>query len=300
MKGKTLAAIVTLMSGIILFSACSSKGDKKESQSSSSAVTTQAKDKSKAKTSKSTSSSEKKSKSSNQTKKEATTKSSPSAKKTAESKTSSSITPSTTETSNPQTASNSEATPVTGMNVEAIAKGDFSSIAGTWQNDLGQTLVFNNNGLVSDENVIGFLGLSDQGLASFGLQPVHSAVGGAGLYMIPQGKNSPSGLNFGQDAMTAGQSAGSENHPFYKVSSSTAAQPFSNPSDATTTIPEGSIAIIRDVPVYAFPDRLSEPVFDYPAGSYVLCDQYFEQDGEYWYSYISETGERYYFAVSDM
>ena len=41
-------------------------------------------------------------------------------------------------------------TPTTsGIDVNALANGDFSSIAGTWQDDLGNQLVFDANGLVS-------------------------------------------------------------------------------------------------------------------------------------------------------
>ena len=41
-------------------------------------------------------------------------------------------------------------TPTTsGMDVNALANGDFSSIAGTWQDDLGNQLVFDANGLVT-------------------------------------------------------------------------------------------------------------------------------------------------------
>ena len=41
-------------------------------------------------------------------------------------------------------------TPTTsGMDVHALANGDFSSIAGTWQDDLGNQLVFDTNGLLS-------------------------------------------------------------------------------------------------------------------------------------------------------
>ena len=38
---------------------------------------------------------------------------------------------------------------ISGMDVNALANGDFSSIAGTWQDDLGNQLVFDANGLVS-------------------------------------------------------------------------------------------------------------------------------------------------------
>ena len=52
--------------------------------------------------------------------------------------------------------SNTPTTPATpvapttsGMDVNALAHGDFSSIAGTWQDDLGNQLVFDANGLLS-------------------------------------------------------------------------------------------------------------------------------------------------------
>ena len=52
--------------------------------------------------------------------------------------------------------SNTPTTPATpvapttsGMDVNALANGDFSSIAGTWQDDLGNQLVFDANGLLS-------------------------------------------------------------------------------------------------------------------------------------------------------
>ena len=38
---------------------------------------------------------------------------------------------------------------ISGMDINALANGDFSSIAGTWQDDLGNQLVFDANGLVS-------------------------------------------------------------------------------------------------------------------------------------------------------
>ena len=38
-----------------------------------------------------------------------------------------------------------------GMDINAIQRGDFSSVAGTWKNGRGDTLTFDNNGLVSDK-----------------------------------------------------------------------------------------------------------------------------------------------------
>lgn len=40
------------------------------------------------------------------------------------------------------------------INIQGLADGDFSSIAGTWVNDLGETLVFDEKGLVSETLVI--------------------------------------------------------------------------------------------------------------------------------------------------
>ena len=69
---------------------------------------------------------------------------------------------STSQTSSDQSVSSQAETPVdnktsadsntpttSGMDVNALANGDFSSIAGTWQDDLGNQLVFDANGLVS-------------------------------------------------------------------------------------------------------------------------------------------------------
>ena len=56
-------------------------------------------------------------------------------------------------TSADSNASPTPAAPVapttSGMDVNALANGDFSSIAGTWQDDLGNQLVFDANGLLS-------------------------------------------------------------------------------------------------------------------------------------------------------
>lgn len=51
-------------------------------------------------------------------------------------------------TSGVKTQSDSE-TKVAGMDIQALANGDFSSIAGTWQDDLGNQLVFDASGLLS-------------------------------------------------------------------------------------------------------------------------------------------------------
>ena len=47
------------------------------------------------------------------------------------------------------TPANPVAPVASGIDVNALANGDFSSIAGTWQDDLGNQLVFDANGLLS-------------------------------------------------------------------------------------------------------------------------------------------------------
>ena len=48
-----------------------------------------------------------------------------------------------------KTSADSNTPTTSGMDVNALANGDFSSIAGTWQDDLGNQLVFDANGLLS-------------------------------------------------------------------------------------------------------------------------------------------------------
>lgn len=52
------------------------------------------------------------------------------------------------------------------MDLEAIANGDYSSIAGVWQDDKGNKLVFNDKGLVSQELEGYGASLTDYGTAS--------------------------------------------------------------------------------------------------------------------------------------
>ena len=51
----------------------------------------------------------------------------------------------------------------TKMDIEAIAQGDYSSVAGVWQDDKGNKLVFDQNGLVSNEYESYGLSLTDYG-----------------------------------------------------------------------------------------------------------------------------------------
>lgn len=71
------------------------------------------------------------------------------------------------------------------MDLEAIANGDYSSIAGVWQDDKGNKLVFNDKGLVSQELEGYGASLTDYGTASEGIYGGRD--GGFLLEYIPVG-----------------------------------------------------------------------------------------------------------------
>lgn len=71
------------------------------------------------------------------------------------------------------------------MDLEAISNGDYSSIAGVWQDDKGNKLVFNDKGLVSQELEGYGASLTDYGTASEGIYGGRD--GGFLLEYIPAG-----------------------------------------------------------------------------------------------------------------
>ena len=71
------------------------------------------------------------------------------------------------------------------MDLEAVANGDYSSIAGVWQDDKGNKLVFNDKGLVSQELEGYGASLTDYGTASEGIYGGRD--GGFLLEYIPAG-----------------------------------------------------------------------------------------------------------------
>ena len=128
--------------------------------------------------------------------------------------------------------SNTPTTPATpvapttsGMDVNALANGDFSSITGTWQDDLGNQLVFDANGLVShtyrgNESSDCTLTNSQVHEGRFGaFLGYKSGNDGASFTAIPKGAPLPDTGNenpkerilVGQDLTYASQ------HPYYRV-----------------------------------------------------------------------------------
>ena len=118
-------------------------------------------------------------------------------------------------------------TPTTsGIDVNALANGDFSSIAGTWQDDLGNQLVFDANGLVTlqrnngetlNHNAIynGHVE-GDKFRADFGYNGAGSS---DPLFAVPVGVALPLNgapapkeqIMLGSDAISSAQ------HPYYRV-----------------------------------------------------------------------------------
>ncbi|RSJ75698.1 hypothetical protein D8798_08580 [Streptococcus cristatus] len=125
----------------------------------------------------------------------------------------------------PTTPANPVAPVASGIDANALANGDFSSIAGTWQDDLGNQLVFDANGLVShtyrgNESSDCTLTNSQVHEGRFGaFLGYKSGNDGASFTAIPKGAPLPDTGNenpkerilVGQDLTYASQ------HPYYRV-----------------------------------------------------------------------------------
>ena len=125
-----------------------------------------------------------------------------------------------------KTSADSNTPTTSGMDVNALANGDFSSVAGTWQDDLGNQLVFDANGLVTlqrnngetlNHNAIynGHVE-GDKFRADFGYNGAGSS---DPLFVVPVGVALPLNgapapkeqIMLGSDAISSAQ------HPYYRV-----------------------------------------------------------------------------------
>ena len=142
-RSKFILLTATALCSAFLLAACSSKPSTKVNSSStsqSSKISSSSKS--------STKPSAKQSSASNEAKASSTTK--PSSDQSVSSQAEKPVENKTSADSNTSPTPAAPVTPPTsGMDVNALANGDFSSIAGTWQDDLGNQLVFDANGLVS-------------------------------------------------------------------------------------------------------------------------------------------------------
>ncbi|EGD35930.1 MULTISPECIES: DUF6287 domain-containing protein [Streptococcus] len=202
MKNAKLMFLATaLVSSIILLGACSKQQEKQTSQNSSSSQTVQ--------TSKSDS------------KSEAKAVQSASQDETNVASVSSEAQPKNETKSDTK----APATPATSIDVNALAAGDFSTVAGTWQNDLGDVIVLNNQGVVS--HTLNGKESSDYTLlkgqvsdGSYVSTLAYTAGSSSATFLvIPEGavlpdignENPKAQIRVGQDAITASQ------HPYYRV-----------------------------------------------------------------------------------
>ena len=203
MKNAKLMFLATaLTSSIILLGACSKQQDKQTSQSNSSSQTVQ--------TSKSDSKSEAK----------AVPSASPDETDAA------SVSSEAQPKNETKSDTKAPATPATSIDVNALAAGDFSTVAGTWQNDLGDVIVLNNQGVVS--HTLNGKESSDYTLlkgqvsdGSYVSTLAYTAGSSSATFLvIPEGavlpdignENPKAQIRVGQDAITASQ------HPYYRVS----------------------------------------------------------------------------------
>ena len=114
-----------------------------------------------------------------------------------------------------------------GMNIQEIQNGDFSSIAGTWRNGKGWTLVFDGAGsadqvfLNGESMVVNRIQPTDNHLSGGFANPKYK-VGGAIIRFIPAGTSLPAYVeqiadpsDIGKDRIWTGQSAGWEASDFF-------------------------------------------------------------------------------------
>ena len=106
------------------------------------------------------------------------------------------------------------------LDLQAIKNGDYTTLKGTWVNRLGYTLIFDENGLVSDTEAVEFSRLKEEnGFLRVGVQPKIPAPGGYVLAIIPAGvtlsysTSDPSQID--RDRLWAGQSIADNPADFY-------------------------------------------------------------------------------------
>ena len=221
-RSKLILLTATALCSAFLLAACSSKPSTKVNSSSTSQTSQISKTSSSGESS--TKPSAKQSSASNEAKASSTTKLS-----SDQSVSSQVEKPVDNKTSADSNASPTPAAPVaptiSGMDVNALANGDFSSIAGTWQDDLGNQLVFDANGLVShtyrgNESSDYTLTNSQVYEGKFGAFLAHKSGNQvASFTAIPQGarlydtgsENPKERILVGQDFTYASQ------HPYYRV-----------------------------------------------------------------------------------
>ncbi|ARI57740.1 SH3 domain-containing protein [Streptococcus salivarius] len=321
MKNKFSQAIVLSMvtlSSVALLTACSSH---KESSSAdktpkSSQVTSSSRVKSSNKDSGKTSKPSAKVKESSGSNTESS--SAPSSKKSSAPSSSSSQTQSSSSNSSSvpsssqaQAKTDTQVTTVD-MDVSAVARGQFESIAGTWKSSDGSRLVFNNTSLVGD--------ITAQGQATVHnyVHPKDNYQEGSGKYdatlsrdrgdtsgivgdiSFVSKKAAISGPSYEQDTIQVTSTGGTK--VYLKESDN-----MTLPKDVTVTdnqLPidggiaeSGSYKLTKRTAVKNTPSDTAPVEFYLEAGDQINFDMKVNQDGHSWISYISYSGVRRYVQV---
>lgn len=198
------------------------------------------------------------------------------------------------------------------MDVSAVARGQFDSIAGTWKSSDGSRLVFNNTSLVGD--------ITAQGQATVHnyVHPKDNYQEGSGKYdatlsrdrgdtsgivgdiSFVSKKAAISGPSYEQDTIQVTSTSGTK--VYFKESDN-----VTLPKDVTVTdnqLPidggiaeSGSYTLTKRTAVKNTPSDTAPVEFYLEAGDKINFDLKVTQDGHSWISYISYSGVRRYVQV---
>lgn len=198
------------------------------------------------------------------------------------------------------------------MDVSAVARGQFDSIAGTWKSSDGSRLVFNNTSLVGD--------ITAQGQATVHnyVHPKDNYQEGSGKYdatlsrdrgdtsgivgdiSFVSKKAAISGPSYEQDTIQVTSTGGTK--VYFKESDN-----VTLPKDVTVTdnqLPidggiaeSGSYTLTKRTAVKNTPSDTAPVEFYLEAGDKINFDMKATQDGHSWISYISYSGVRRYVQV---
>ena len=198
------------------------------------------------------------------------------------------------------------------MDVSAVARGQFDSIAGTWKSSDGSRLVFNNTSLVGD--------ITAQGQATVHnyVHPKDNYQEGSGKYdatlsrdrgdtsgivgdiSFVSKKAAISGPSYEQDTIQVTSTGGTK--VYFKESDN-----VTLPKDVTVTdnqLPidggiaeSGSYTLTKRTAVKNTPSDTAPVEFYLEAGDKINFDLKVTQDGHSWISYISYSGVRRYIQV---
>ena len=198
------------------------------------------------------------------------------------------------------------------MDVSAVARGQFDSIAGTWKSSDGSRLVFNNTSLVGDITAQGqatvhnYVHLKDNYQEGSGKYDATlsrdrgDTSGIVGDISFVSKKAAISGPSYEQDTIQVTSTGGTK--VYFKESDN-----VTLPKDVTVTdnqLPidggiaeSGSYTLTKRAAVKNTPSDTAPVEFYLEAGDKINFDMKVTQDGHSWISYISYSGVRRYVQV---